>query len=735
MRWLMHLLALGLLFPSVALAAPGETAERELSSDVLPKAPHEQSRKFSLAQRALGEQRYHDALVELQSILAGAEDGFLAPREGEATQTTVRREVSRLLGSLPAKGREMYELEFGAAARALLDQAIAAGDQEALAQVGSSYLHTQAGGEAAMLLARDALDRGRPYDAISWLHRLDWSRAASGTSEPDRSLLLAACWLMAGSRDRARQSLDDLGRRLPGTPFHVGDRNFLASADNADALEALSKALAPEQRGDASSADCWPLFRGDPARNAASVWAGPLGELRWELKTVENRSDLDALQSLRQSAISRTQPLLPSMHPLIQDSTVILRTLQKVVALDGETGRRNWEYPWQREPERAPPNQRLSNISLMTLDRPTELRQRLSTDALYGQLSCDAQRVYFLDGLSPAPEGPRAQAMLAAGVMAFNARGGRDGQADPNCRLVALDLKREGMLAWVVGGESGNDEPRLAGAMFHSAPLVEGRRLYIPAEIQGEIQLCALAADSGRLEWSLPIARPKGSLLQDGLRRLSGAPPSLAEGVLVCPTSAGAIVAVDPANRSLLWGYAYQRRESLTRRVRNGPINVARISNNVESRWLDASVTVASGRVLVTPVDSDEIYCLDLLTGQEFWSESRDESLYLACVHEGKVVLVGNRDVTALRLADRKPAWPAPIALPADDLPNGRGLYAGRYYYLPTTARQIVQIDLDEGRLAGTLPTESVPGNLVGLRGRLISQSLDLVQEFAPAGQ
>jgi hypothetical protein len=39
------------------------------------------------------------------------------------------------------------------------------------------------------------------------------------------------------------------------------------------------------------------------------------------------------------------------------------------------------------------------------------------------------------------------------------------------------------------------------------------------------------------------------TILYDSTRRLSGATPSLADGVLVCPTSAGSVVAIDLAQR------------------------------------------------------------------------------------------------------------------------------------------------------------------------------------------
>ena len=45
--------------------------------------------------------------------------------------------------------------------------------------------------------------------------------------------------------------------------------------------------------------------------------------------------------------------------------------------------------------------------------------------------------------------------------------------------------------------------------------------------------------------------------VQNPQRRLAGVSPSYSDGVLVCPTASGAIIAVDLTTRSLLWGYRY----------------------------------------------------------------------------------------------------------------------------------------------------------------------------------
>ena len=293
-------------------------------------------------------------------------------------------------------------------------------------------------------------------------------------------------------------------------------------------------------------------------------------------------------------------------------------------------------------------------------------------------------------------------------------RRGRPNIAPSINRLVALDTQKEGRLAWSVGGEGGESEPKLAGAFFLGPPLVDGPRLYVLAEIKGDIVLCQLHAASGRLAWSQMIAHPVQSITADQRRRLAGAMPSQADGVLVCPTSAGAAVGVDPVQGALRWGYPYPR------------------AAQGETTWADAAATIADGRVLLTPADSDLIYCLDLQSGREVWSCRRNGLLLVACVHQGKVVLVGPHEVTALRLADRKPAWKSPLALPAEAMPSGRGLYAGRFYYLPTT-KGLLQIDLDTGRIVGKIETKQELGNLVGARGRLISQSSERVGVFGEA--
>ena len=72
-----------------------------------------------------------------------------------------------------------------------------------------------------------------------------------------------------------------------------------------------------------------------------------------------------------------------------------------------------------------------------------------------------------------------------------------------------------------------------------------------------------LDANSGKLDWSQQLAVVEENLQIDPFRRLAGFTPSYADGVLVCPTGIGALVAVDIVNHTLLWGYQYPRNKNL----------------------------------------------------------------------------------------------------------------------------------------------------------------------------
>src|SRR6185436_7841775 len=93
------------------------------------------------------------------------QDFFLPSRSESGTYSSLKNEAQRLLGSMPAKGREWYELQFGAQARARMEAAVAKRDPFEMSATSRRYFHTRAGYESTLLLGRYHLDHGHPLAA------------------------------------------------------------------------------------------------------------------------------------------------------------------------------------------------------------------------------------------------------------------------------------------------------------------------------------------------------------------------------------------------------------------------------------------------------------------------------------------------------------------------------------------------------------------------------------------
>src|SRR5438874_2938176 len=194
-------------------------------TNIFPLAPRELKQHLSRAQTALDEERYSDAVAEIGEVLnsTGSDDFFLgAPPEA---QISLKTQALALLGSMPAKGRKMYELQYGADAKAALDAALNAADLGQLSEVGRRYFHTKAGYEATLLLGRYQLDQGRPLAAALTLKRVADVPTALAQYDPELSVLVATCWLHANQPAPAQEALVALKQRLPQAKVRLVDRD------------------------------------------------------------------------------------------------------------------------------------------------------------------------------------------------------------------------------------------------------------------------------------------------------------------------------------------------------------------------------------------------------------------------------------------------------------------------------------------------------------------------------
>ena len=254
-----------------AKPARGDTdsAADDAGQSVFPPADRTTLKKLAEARRLLGEGRVGEAVRNLGAILDESEDHFLQTDKGSPVCHGLRAEAQRLIGQMPREGRELYELQYGARARQMLDEALATGDVARIAEVARRFFHTRSGYQATFLLAEHYFEHGRPLAAALVLQRLQELGPAAEQFEPNLSLTAAACWLQAGMPEKARETLTALRERRPTLRVSVGGREVPIFTDDAKAVEWLAGLIGPQRAAGPATADGWLMFRGDVARNCA----------------------------------------------------------------------------------------------------------------------------------------------------------------------------------------------------------------------------------------------------------------------------------------------------------------------------------------------------------------------------------------------------------------------------------------------------------------------------------
>jgi outer membrane protein assembly factor BamB len=710
---------------------------------VLMLAPREYQQQLRQAEEAIASEEYSSAIQSLAAILTSdAEDdvaqppaGGLVGRDVEVSEdffighpgasefrSSLRGEARRLLGSLPPRGKELYRLQYNAEAARLLSTALESRDAGRLEEIVWRYFHTDAGYLASMLLGRHHMDLGRPLAASLYYTRLSQVPEAQQKFDPQLSLLLALCWHQAGQAEKAAQTLRGLRDRTPNAEFIIEGKTVPIFDTQADPVAWLTSHFGPPPLLSAQVASEWWMHRGLPSRNAVSRGGSPLVRTRWEVPYANNPDDEELIEQLYMSYREDGSAPIPSIVPLVVNDTVLLKSTEHLLAVDFETGKRIWEYPWA-EPAASMLDES-SQPARNRQQRRNQLEERLWLDAAFGQLASDGECVFLIDELEYVGAGTLPAAAQLVRRMAIN----DPTQPKDFNYLLALEIETQGKYRWRVGGSQGEDEPALAGAFFLGAPLVMEGELFVLAERRGDISLHVLDARTGKLRWSQQLAHvAPQTVVRDGTRRLAGVTPSYAEGVLVCPTSAGAVVAIDLPTRSLRWGYQYPREQVNLRGGFQINLNGAYGLPNgtTRDRWLDSAAICGEGSVLLTPPESDELLCLDLLTGEVRWTHPRDNQLlYVACIVEGRALLVGKKSLVALNLSDGQVAWESEYdresSLARDELPSGRGFLTGTHYFLPTTGR-LLKINVATGDVAGAQEIGFGLGNLVCYEDQVLS--------------
>jgi outer membrane protein assembly factor BamB len=635
--------------------------------------------------------------------------------------------------------RGLYGQQFNDTAARVLRGVLEQGDAAGLGKVASRYQWTPSGPLALRLRARMNIESGDFLEAGLLL-----TRAADVSQSADGVLRLQAAWCFAkaGLLADAGEMFAELrvGGELPIPPGDSGAAGLVRE------LESL---LGGGSGGPAATRD-WLQPLGDYRRlrpqqlaslRLSSAWSESLFELQDVLYAERMNPFLsrvgERVEQLWRQGLEQGGAATPAAQPLVAGGRVYVRTPVSIQSWSLGTGELIWEAS---RPDRSlketieelgEEDSRGAELMLADLIHRQSLRGVTGT-----QMSISGSTLFVVE-----------ETASSAGDFA-SVRGMIRGMPTvPTNYIRAYDVET-GLFLWEIGGQTQNavpGEPQranlLAGYYFLGAPLVLGNRIYVLAENGEGIYLVRIGEPDAASGLSNPqilasqlLGVPELKLAEHPLRRHAGLVPTFARGLLICPTCDNRVTAVSAEDLSIRWIARYagilQPEEIGDGRtiILFGAQNSLRSDAvDMESRWSDFLPRVIGGRVLITPRDSDQLYCLDVETGRQQWAAPRGGFHGIAGATSELVILAGRRQAGGVRVDSGKLAWTT--TLPEGTV-CGSGIFTGELLQLPTDTPSLVSLDVKEGRILAIQPwtAGSVPGNLLSLPEGTLVQGLTRIQ-------
>jgi outer membrane protein assembly factor BamB len=667
-----------------------------------------------------------------QRILDRGDDGFVRLRS-DGPWLEVRYEVLRGLSELPPSQQATYERLVGGSARQLFQHCLESGRPVFASETLRRYFHTAAGCDAAKWLASRWLDQGEARLAARLLERLLAEPAHRERVTPALLVQAAVAQRLAGNEPLAR----DLFAKL-------GETRVRLAGEERSARELVEQLVA--RRGEpavrSSRSREWLAAGGGFGRSALSSGSIPWLQPLWPPLALSH--DRSAIREwLASQDDDHTQHLAVAAEPLIVRGQLVVREINGLVALDLRTGRRLWRYP-----SPLAQGEWVSRMmaQLGETNRLGAFQDIVVTNSACRTLSSDGRHVFAIDVLPTEPP-----------------KRGRDPSVDEDSlrrelevltQLVALPIETAALPAngatdspavrvrptWALDGLAVASKLGHRGCVvqFLGPPVIVDDQLFVMGELfsldevvsEKNNQLCLIALDAvtGEPLWSQglalvdePFFRPR----QRNRRNPVGS-PTVADGLLICPTDVGLLVGVDLVTGRQRWVYSFRLGEAGQRRdLFPEPLG-----------W-DGTPTwpvIHRDRVLLLSRFSEELHCLASATGKLLWRVPRGDAVYIGAVTDDRVVLVGERDVRAIPMpADGTQSTEAmePLWSHAVGPVTGRGVRVGEDFLVPLKSGRVACLELATGHDRGFAVTRTFDPATIRRRPSR-SEDDDDGQELAP---
>ncbi len=703
-------------------------------------ADAEAAKQLAEVRQYLAQEQFGKAAALLVRVAQAAGDRVFQPTDQAEVLRSVQAEIESVVSGLNAEGRRRYELEAGALARQKLERCLNDGDIAALDRVQRQYFYTEAGWEAAYLLAVYYRTQGQPWLASRYIERLLQRTKAEGADNL-LPLELAICQLLMERADEARATLRDWKRQWAKDSVTLGGESYALFTADDDPCEWLQRTLRIQRNESLPRVAPRDDFM---RRYLDSTVPGSLSAQ--QLTSIANPS---LAASLEQIDRSPGAGYVRTLQPLAVGRLLIERTMAGLQAVDRETGDLQWFAPADNGLGFLLKHGDAGQYAYNAAAIERGLRQRLWYDAGWGAVTSNGRLMFALDDsdFDLRPYQPFVTQWDGSVIL------DNSGQSRENA-LAAYDVAT-GKLVWQIGSVFGQRTPELNQGTILGPPLPLGDRLYVVVDYPEETRLAVLDADTGavRSQWTLEVHGMPGkadtSLLPTPSKRRTVplATPVYVGGLVVCGTPGNRFVASDAAAGATVWSRPIEppeppkKNEIIPGQFR-GPITIRPGSqlwgkdvSKETDRWVATEVVVCGDRLLLTPVDADRLYCAELTTGRLLWDAPRGDGLYVVAAEPNMALIVGQKSLRAVRVDDGQPAWEQQqTAYLQDAIAAGRGFASGDRYFLPLSSGKIAVYDITDGKLLRHIAhgSSAFLGNLSAADGALFSATACGTWRLAP---
>ena len=290
--------------------------------------------------------------------------------------------------------REAFEGRYGRMASDRLAAAIATRNCAELESIARLAASTDSGFQAALLLGYVYLDQRQPLEAVGWLQQLAEDPAVRDSYEPQISVRL---WPLPGLRRECLTShkcLLRLREHLPEARIRRGDQDFVlfAAEDPLAVIEELTKSANPL----AENANDWPMYRGNPQRNAIASQNALCAGVPEAGRIVVAEPAMSSGSGEKATMYGWEVPPLPALHPLFVKHQPIVRTTERISGLDPDASGLIWHYPPSFDRSISAGSQTLLDDNEKSALQ-TRWARRVWQDFVYGQMSSDGSLLFAID--------------------------------------------------------------------------------------------------------------------------------------------------------------------------------------------------------------------------------------------------------------------------------------------------------------------------------------------------